>query len=174
MSLAAKLLLLVLAACLGAAGGYRMGQTPLQVELANLRTQHAETERLRSNAAARTLQAAQERGHALSTQLAQRQQTITALERKRHAALQPYLSGRPCLDAGAVGVLNDDTHSATSDLSKTASAPAATDARFATDTDVGSWISNTKAAYNDCTARLDALIDWATGEAAGQMGEKLK
>lgn len=164
MSLAAKALLLVLAACLGAAGGYRMGQAPLQVELANLRTQHAETERLRSNAVARELQTAQERGHALSTQLAQRQQTITALERKHHESLRPYLSGRPCFDAGAVGVLNDDTNSATSDLSKTASAPAATDGRFATDTDVGSWITHTKAAYNDCAARLNALIDWVRGE----------
>ena len=159
---AVNLLLLLAVACLGAAGGYRMGQAPLQVELANLRTQHAETERLRSSAVARELQTAQERGHNLSTQLAQRQQTITTLERKRHVALQPYLSGRPCFDSRAVGVLNNDTDSATSGMPQTTRASDATDGAFATDTDVGSWITHAKAAYADCTARLDALIDWTT------------
>lgn len=163
MSLSAiKLLLLLAVACLGAAGGYRMGQAPLQVELANLRTQHAETERLRSNAVARELQAAQERGHNLSTKLAQHQTHIKQLERKQHDALQPYLSGRPCFDSRAVGVLNGNTAAAAVDVPQTASAPDATDGAFATDTDVGGWITHTKAAYADCSARLDALIDWTT------------
>jgi hypothetical protein len=145
-----------------------MGQAPLQVELANLRTQHAETERLRSNAVARELQTAQERGHAISTQLAQRQTHLKHLERQQHAALQPHLSGRPCFNAGAVRVLNNNditaTDSAASDVPPTSGAPAAKDGRFATDTDVGSWITHTKAAYSDCSARLDALIDWVQGE----------
>lgn len=164
--IAFKALLLISAVGLATAGGgyigYTTGRAPVLVELANERAKQAEIERLRASDTARTLQAAQERGNAISTQLAQRQTHIKQLERQQHDALQPYLSGRPCFNRHAVGVLNGNTAAAAVDVPQTASAPDATDGAFATDTDVGGWITHTKAAYADCTARLDALIDWTT------------
>lgn len=162
--IALKALLLISAAGLAAAGGgyigYTTGRAPVLVELANERTQHAEIERLRASDTARTLQAAQELGNRISTQLAQRQTHIKQLDRQHHATLQPYLSQRPCFNRHAVGVLNSDTTTAAADVPSATRAPVTEDGAFATDTDVGGWITHAKAAYADCTARLDALIDW--------------
>lgn len=163
---ATNVLLLTSAACLGYAGGHHFARAPLLVELAELRQQHAETARISANANARTLQAAQERGHAISQRLLAQQDQITALEKTLNAALRPKLTGRVCFDHDAVRLLNEAAAAAADarpELPKTSGTPVATGGTAATDHDVGTWIVHARSAQRDCKTRLDALIDWVTG-----------
>lgn len=150
-------------ACLfvGAGVGMQIGRSPLQAELAQLRTTHAEATRLAAQASARQLQAAQVRGDALTHDLAQRQAQIDQLHQDKRHALTRVTTGRPCLGGAAVRLLNDDPadYGAPSVPQATGS-PDATYAASATDADVGGWAIAARAQYNTCRARLAALIDW--------------
>lgn len=150
-------------ACLfvGAGLGLQIGRSPLQAELAQLRTTHAETARLAAQASARQLQAAQVRGDALTHDLAQRQAQIDQLHQDKRHALTRVTTGRPCLSLAAVRLLNDDPadYGAPSVPQATGSTDAA-DGAAATDADVGGWAIAARAQYNTCRARLAALIDW--------------
>ena len=153
-------------ACLfvGAGLGLQIGRSPLQAELAQLRTTHAETARLAALASARTLQSAQTRGDALTTQLAQRQVQIDQLAKDKRDAIHRLTTGRACLSGAAVRVLNqpDDPadYGATTGVPQPVGSSQAADAAFASDTDIGQWIVTAKSQYELCRQRLDALIDW--------------
>lgn len=150
-------------ACLfvGAGLGLQIGRSPLQTELAQLRTTHAETARLAAQASARQLQAAQVRGDALTHDLAQRQAQIDQLHQDKRHALTRVTTGRPCLSSAAVRLLNDDPadYGAPS-VPPATGGPDAAGATTATDADVGGWAIAARAQYNTCRARLAALIDW--------------
>lgn len=150
-------------ACLfvGAGVGMQIGRSPLQAELAQLQTTHAETARLAAQASARQLQAAQVRGDALTHDLAQRQAQIDQLAQDKRDAIHRLTTGRPCLSGAAVRLLNDDPadYGAPSVPQATGSIDAA-DGAAATDADVGGWAIAARAQYNTCRARLAALIDW--------------
>lgn len=150
-------------ACLfvGAGLGLQIGRSPLQAELAQLRTTHAETARLAARSAANTLQQAQQRGDVLTDALAQRQAQIDQLHQDKRHALTRVTTGHPCLSSAAVRLLNDDPadYGAPSVPQATGS-PDADHATTATDADVGGWAIAARAQYNTCRARLAALIDW--------------
>lgn len=145
-----------------AAGGY-VGRLPLHTELAQLRTTHAETDRVAALAAAKGLQQAQQRGDALTTTLVQRQAQINQLQKDKRDALNRLTTGRACLGAAAVRVLNQPASPADAGPEPVPTAPgdaAAAGAAFATDADVGHWAIAARAAHDTCRQRLDALIDW--------------
>ena len=166
---AAPLLALAVGAGTGAWGGYTLGRAPLLVQVADMRGAQAEVAKLQALASARALQQAQQRGNALTNQLAVRQNQISNLQKDRHAFLAQVLSGRACFGADAVRVLNGTTHPANGpvDLPSTTSSPAAAPATFATDADVGHWVVAARALFEQCRARLDSLIDWHTQGATG-------
>lgn len=184
MGVASNALLYVvplLALALGLAGGgwagWRLGRAPLHTELASaktdmaqLRTTHAETARVAALAAAKGLQQAQQRGDALTTALAQRQAQINQLWKDQRDALNRLTTGRACLGAAAVRVLNEPDSATTSAGHEPVPAPpggaVAADGAFATDADVGHWAIAARAQYGDCRARLAALIDWHTAGGA--------
>lgn len=148
---------------LGAALSWKLGRAPLLVELAQARSTQAEAAKLAALAAARGLQLAQARGDALSTALAAKQAQLYQLQKDRHAALQRFTTGRACLGAAAVGVLNGADSVAGAGLEPVpppTGGAAAAGASFATDADVGHWAIAARAAHGECRARLDALIDW--------------
>ena len=154
-------------ACLfvGAGLGLQIGRSPLQAELAQLRTTHAETARLAAQASARQLQAAQVRGDALTHDLAQRQVQIDQLHQDKRHALTRVTTGRPCLSLAAVRLLNAEQADDPSDygapsVPQATGSPDAAHATTATDADVGGWAIAARAQYNTCRARLAALIDW--------------
>lgn len=149
-------------ACLfvGAGVGMQIGRSPLQAELAQLRTTHAETARLAAQASARQLQAAQVRGDAITHDLAQRQAQIDQLHQDKRHALTRVTTGRPCLSSAAVRLLNDDPADYGAAVPQATGSPDAAGATTATDADVGGWAIAARAQYNTCRARLAALIDW--------------
>lgn len=161
---------LLMAVALVAAGGlgWQLGRAPLQVQLAQSHEAQAKADFQAAERRAAVLQRAQDRGDALTRQLVVRQAQITSLEKDRHAAIDALTLGRPCLSAELVRLLNDSpAEPEGSDVPQAPGSAAAAGAAFATDADVGNWSATARAQYESCRARLDALIDWHLGAAAG-------
>ena len=142
-----------------AAGAWVWQAHSYEAKLADMRSSIAESDRLRARAAATALQAAQVRGDTLSRDLLAREALINRLSKEKRDALNRYTTGRPCLSADAVGVLNGTT-GAGAGMPQATGIPAATGGGFATDSDVGQWAAAAIAAHDTCRYRLDALIDW--------------
>lgn len=159
---ATPLLALAVGAGAGAWGGYMLGRAPVLVELADLRTTQAETAKLQALASARELSKAQQRGDALTTRLVTRQAEIDQLRKSRHDAIAAFTSGRHCLSADAVRVLNDTAAApgGSVDVPTPSGRADAAGGTFATDADVGHWAADARAQHEQCREQLDALIDW--------------
>jgi hypothetical protein len=133
------------------------------------------------------------RADVLTAQLAAAERDIHAALKERDDALQRATTGRPCLRADALRVLDGApglrvqpvpaaaaadarAHAAAAadpGLDRAAGAPAAEpaagglDARLeATDTQAAGWMLAAGAQYETCRARLHALIDHVSGAAA--------
>ena len=142
-----------------AAGAWAWQANSYEAKLADMRGSIAESGRLRARAAATALQAAQVRGDVLTRDLLAREVLINRLSKEKRDALSRLTTGRPCLSADAVGVLNDQA-SAGAGMPTPPGSPAATGGVFATDADVGQWAAAARSAHDTCRSRLDALIDW--------------
>ena len=142
-----------------AAGAWVWQANSYDAKLADMRSSIAESDRLRARAAATALQSAQVRGDVLTRDLLARESLINRLSKEKRDALSRLTTGRPCLSADAVGVLNGTT-GAGAGMPQATGIPAATGGGFATDADVGQWAAAAIAAHDTCRHRLDALIDW--------------
>lgn len=150
---------------LGAWAAYTLGRAPLQVDLAQLRQNIATAQTQAATQFAKALQQAQQRGDALTTQLAARQQHIDQLSREKHHALAQVTTGRVCLGNAALRVLNSAPGLSVAGLPQAASGAAAAGqpiATYASDLDIGQWAIDAGAQHEQCRQRLDALIDWHT------------
>ena len=151
--------LCAISAAISAAGAYQWQAYRYDAKLADMRSSIAESDKLRALAAATALQAAQVRSDILTRDLLARQQQIERLAKEKRDALSRLTTGRPCLSADAVGVLNG-TEGSGAGVPAPTGITAATGGGFATDSDVGQWAAAAIAAHDTCRYRLDALIDW--------------
>lgn len=168
------LLALLVGAAGGAWAGYTLGRAPLLVALAEHKATVAENHKLAAMAAARELQAAQAVGDALTVRLHTALQATHQLEQQRHDAIRKATTGRTCFDGRALRVLDGapgirvartadvptPTGGAAAAHAAAATAAEQPTAEHSTDTHVGGWIVTAGAQYEQCRARLDALIDW--------------
>lgn len=117
--------------------------------------QHDKAETL----ARQRLEEAVAEGNELASRLAQTESTLNKQAFEVSHEIAQHTSGRACLSASAVRLLNHPD-------SRAASMPGAAkqlDAKSetaATDTDIANWIINTQSQYETCRSRLAALIDW--------------
>ncbi|MDR2113413.1 MAG: hypothetical protein LBQ62_09995 [Candidatus Accumulibacter sp.] len=93
---------------------------------------------------------------------AQRQIALEAqnakLGKEKDDALRKLTTGRACLDAPVVGLLNADAFAANGPgLRPPAGGVARAAAGFASDTDVALWARNARDQYDRCRGRIDAL-----------------
>lgn len=141
------------------AQGWRM-----DAALADLRNSHTQAQAELTDRNAKHLHRVWERGDSLSAQLAIQQAHITRVHQEHAHAIQTLTTGRACLSADLVRVLNNTQPPATDrpdPLPAPTGQPAATDASaFATDADVSTWAATARQQYAACAARLGALIDW--------------
>lgn len=160
----------------GLLAGHEWGAAPLRLQLAEARSAHDQVQRLAADLAVQRLQAAQARGDALSLRLAEREQSISTLTQEKRHALANTTTGRACLGPAALRVLDGAPGlrvSRVADLPEAASGAAAAGGavatysddqqptgRWASDSDIGTWALATGAQYEQCRARLDALIGW--------------
>lgn len=155
----------------GAAWTYQTSRYTAQIAI--IERDHAAAAQATTEANARHLVRVWERGDSLAAKLATQQTHISQLHQDHTHAIKRLTTGRACLSAELVGVLNT-TQSAATDrpdpLPTPTGQPAAADApAFATDTDVGHWAATARQQYAACAARLGALIEWHR-----PAGDKLK
>lgn len=115
-----------------------------------------------AQAQSQRLQEANALGDSLTRRLNVAEAVIHQTQQERDRALKNLTSGRACLSAGAVGLLNDPRRGS-ADVPQTTGQPDATDGDSATDTDVAWWIGVAQEQYETCRGRLNALIDFEGG-----------
>lgn len=157
--------LLAVAFVVGAAGSGYGVHLYYRAEIADLHTAQARAQAQTLGMAVGRIAAAARRGDELSAALATAESALTHKHQEVSDALRRnrLLTGRPCLDGGAVGVLNNAYAAPAAAVPESPGAPAATGGAAATDTDVGEWINRAWASYDICRKRLDKLIDWEEG-----------
>ena len=148
-----------MAVCVGGAG-YELGRAPLKVQLAQQAKAYATEKQHLAEAAATLLAEAQARGDALTTGLLTQQTQIDQLKTEARRAIPLLTTGKPCLSAAALRVLDNAPGLDVAGLPPATGGAAAAGARIATDTDIGGWAVDAGAGFSVCRARLDALIDW--------------
>lgn len=102
------------------------------------------------------------RGNDLSARLAAAESNIQIKTVERIKYVPQVTTGRDCLSADAVRLLNNTGYP---NLSETAGQPAPADAAAppATDADVETWAIDAVAQYATCAERLNLLIDFEVG-----------
>lgn len=148
----------------GAAWTYQASR--YTAKIATMQRDHATAAQATTEANARHLVRVWERGDSLAAQLATQQTHISKLHQEHTREINRLTTGRACLSADLVRVLNNTQPAATDRpdaLPTPTSGPAATDASaFATDADVGNWAASARQQYAECAARLGSLIEWHT------------
>ena len=171
-ALLAALVLATVTALVGGGVGYGLGHRLAKADgdaaLAKLQRDHATRETKAAEAALLRLQEAQARGDALEARLAAEEASRQTQAQEHAREIKRLTTGRPCLNAGTVRLLNEPTgHSGTVPVPATTSGATAADAPAASDTDIAGWIDNAQRQYDTCRSRLDALIDWHQGDSDG-------
>lgn len=134
--------------------GWRLGG-----EIARIERAVAEQRAKDAAAAADEIRAAVQRGNDLAARTAAAENALTIAHREKADAIRRLTVGRPCLDRAAVRLLDQPAGGAAA-VPAAAGQPAAADAAFATDTDVGIWIGEARRAYDTCRGRIAALADF--------------
>jgi hypothetical protein len=132
--------------------------------LASLHNKHTQAQAALTALNAAHLVRVHDRGDALAVSLATQQTRINTLHQEHARAINRLTTGRACLSAELVSVLNS-TQPATTDrpdaLPTPTAEPAANHAAtFASDADVSTWALTARAQYAECAARLGALVGW--------------
>lgn len=133
------------------------------VEIAGLKLTHANQQRVATEAALLDFQAAKTRADLLESRLAaaDRSRQTQALEHARE--IKRLATGRPCLNAGLVGLLNGAAGTAPAAVPETTGEPAAATAAAASDSDVAGWIDHAQRQYDACRDIVQALSDFHQG-----------
>jgi hypothetical protein len=152
------LLLAVLTLAFGA--GWAVNGWRLGAALAQQKTDHANALEKAARQAVDRINDAQRRNDALTAALTRAENQRIALAQEKDREIRRLTTGRRCLDAAAVRVLNYSASARTDALPEAVSEPVSADAAFATDTDVGLWARTCRDSYDTCRGRLDAIADF--------------
>ena len=121
------------------------------------KTAQAEQAVKAAEAATERLVEAQQINQRIVAEVARQEGVIHRLTQEKNHALRQVTTGRRCLDAAAVRVLN---HAGAGPVPEAGPEPLPTAAAFATDTDVGQWISGAQESYDTCRARLAGIASF--------------
>ena len=160
----------VLGLVLGAMACWPLARAPLSARLEAQQRQAAEDKAGALRLQMEALRSAQAHGDQLTATLQAREQTISQLSKDRSdafaklkaAGVRPAVD-RPCLDDSALRLLDGAPGLRVDALPEAAAGTDAADARAATDSDLFVWALHTGAQYEQCRARLGALIEWHRG-----------
>lgn len=140
-------------------------------DLADLKVTTAKARSATDAAALVRLQAAADRSDQLEQKLHDTEEALHQLSEEKRNAVKPLTTGRTCLTAAVVRVLNADAGSSPGSVPAAVDRPASADAsapadpddgeeEVATDTDIAGWAIVAKEQYGVCRERLQNLIDW--------------
>ena len=157
------LLLLMTAATLGYMAGKSREHDRRVAEVATLHQTYSDAAAEAAQGTISRLQSAKLTGDDLTQRLQVTEATLQVNQTRFEHEIKRATTGRTCLSADAVRLLNTGTESdrgAGRVPSATGSAAAA-DGAAATDTDVAEWAALARRQFDVCRARLDALIDFS-------------
>jgi hypothetical protein len=143
--------------------GFKSGSAAGEIKVANLEKAQAQASTKATQADLADLEAAQRRGDQLQRQLDLAEQTRLSQALEHSREIKRLTRGQPCLNAGAVRLLNRSGGIQPA-VPEAAGRTDAEDAPAATDTDVAEWIDHAARQYATCRDRLGALIDFETAE----------
>ena len=143
-----------------AAAGAKWGLTFGEAKIARLELTHARQERTAAEAALTNLQAAQARADALTVRLAAAERSRQSLALEHAREIKRLSTGRPCLAAELVRLLNQSAGAGADAVPAPTGKPVAADAGAASDTDVAEWADLARRQYDTCRDRIQAVIDW--------------
>jgi hypothetical protein len=150
-------LLAVLALVLAFAAGWAAQGWRKDAEIARLNEAQQMAQAQAASAASRRLADAQRKNDDLTGALSAAESRRIAVTEEKDREIRRLTSGRRCLDAAVVRVLNPPAEPGAAALPEAGGEPVSTDAAFATDTDVGTWIAACQQSYDTCRGRLDAV-----------------
>lgn len=154
----------IIAALLGAAGGWWMTDVYYDARIARIERDAARAQAAAAVTSEQRLAEAQQRGDALTTDLHAALRAAQQLQRGLDDAIARTTDGRVCLREPALRVLDGAPGLHVDGLSPAAGGAAGADAgRVATDANVAGWAAAAGGQYDECRRRLDALIDWHEG-----------
>lgn len=121
-------------------------------------------------AALSRIQQANARSDSLQTALDISEQRRTITEKEMQREIQRNTTGRACLNARTVSLLNHRaaTGGQATTLPAPSSQPAQDSSSVATDSDIANWANTAITQYGTCKDRLDALIAWHSPAGAEQ------
>ena len=160
-----RLIVAGLALAGAAIGGASLMADHKNTEISEIHRQQAEAEAWAAKAATARLNAAQRWNDALLARVSASESALQAQTEEKNDAIRRITVGRPCLGSAAVRVLNQPAGIKPAAVPAASAGLLADDAAFATDTDVGIWISNCRRSYDTCRGRLQAIADFFTDEA---------
>lgn len=99
----------------------------------------------------------EQKGQALAAQVAKAEATNQQLLKEKKHAIRQATTGRACLDAGALRLLNSNGNASHSDMPASSGNALVADGAVATDTDVALWAADARRRYDACRGRIDAL-----------------
>lgn len=154
-------------------GGWTVAGWRWQASVAKLEKDHAKSLADASLEAVTRLQAAAKRNDDLERQLDSQAADIDRLMKEKTDAIRRYATGRACLGAPLVRVLNNSTPNQrdAGDLPEASRQPLPDDAAFATDQDIGEWVANATKQYDTCRGRLQAIADFYATEGVTHEGQ---
>jgi len=107
-------------------------------------------------------QAEVNRGNELSSKLAATESNIQIKTIERIKYVDKVTTGKSCLSADAVGLLNHGSETA---MPEAAGEPVAeSSGASASDSDILTWAIEAHQYYDTCSVRLNTLIDWTTDQ----------
>ena len=160
------------ALCAGAgfASGYALKARLAEGEIARIEAAHAAERQAAAEAAAQRMAAAEAAEVAAVRALSATKQQLAAAHRRLKEDLYALPTAQRCgLSGAARGLLNarlaasDTVPARAAEPDAAPAAPAANSgdaARDASEADIGGWIADAVAAYDECRARLDAIRRW--------------
>lgn len=129
-------------------------------EIERIERAHAEQRARDAEAATAEIEAAVKRGDQLAARVAAAESTRDIALQETQDALRKVTTGRPCLNAAAVRLLNQSAGLKPEPLPAPAGQPVGADATFATDTDVAQWAAGAIRHYDTCRGRIQAVADF--------------
>lgn len=158
-------LLLVALFVIGAVVGGAWVTRGKNLEIEKLTRDQAVAEAATAKAALDRLKTAQERADELATKLAEAEAAHAQIEEEKDREIRRLTTGRPCLGAAVVRLLNEPgTGVRLGAMPQASSGFATADGAAASDRDVAVWARTCRARYEICRGRLDALIDYHQGK----------
>ena len=154
-------LLVALMFCAGAAGGWYINGLRWEAKYAALEKTHAEAAAAQADAIVEALEkvrALERQGDELAAQVIALDAARVKLAKEKEDAIRKTSTGRRCLDAGLVRLLNEPVGPGAGSRPAPASgSPSVADTAFASDTDIALWARDARDAHDACRARINAL-----------------